>query len=107
MRNLSYIRSLVHQCDNEGFVHNCLVPLRHYLASPGGPLKVSSAQGIYTTRYVFIQFVCTFNTKSLTVKLIQRFKGGLPDKKLWKYITQTFLCRVGLKSLDQEFKYIL
>ena len=42
VRNLSYIRSLVHQCDNEGFVHNCLVPLRHYLASPGGPLKVSS-----------------------------------------------------------------
>ena len=41
VRNLSYIRSLVHQCDNEGFVHNCLVPLRHYLASPGGPLKVS------------------------------------------------------------------
>ena len=41
VRNLSYIRSLVHQCDNEGFVHNCLVPLRHYLASTGGPLKVS------------------------------------------------------------------
>ena len=41
MKNLMYIRSLIHQCDNEGFIHNCLVPLRHYLASPGGPLKYS------------------------------------------------------------------
>ena len=41
MKNLMYIRSLIHQCDNEGFIHNSLVPLRHYLASPGGPLKYS------------------------------------------------------------------
>ena len=50
MRNLSYIRSLVHQCDIEGFAHNCLVPLRHYLASPGGPLKVSSLLLFYVKK---------------------------------------------------------
>ena len=38
-KNSTYIRSLIHQCDNEGFLHNALVPLRHYLYSPGGPLK--------------------------------------------------------------------
>ena len=34
-------RKLLVQCDSEGFLHNCLVPLRHYLPSPGGPLKYS------------------------------------------------------------------
>ena len=34
-------RKLLVQCDSEGFVHNCLVPLRHCLPSPGGPLKYS------------------------------------------------------------------
>ena len=34
-------RHLVSQCDSEGPAHNCLVPLRHCLPSPGGPLKYS------------------------------------------------------------------
>lgn len=29
------------QCDDVGFQHNCLVPLRHSLEAPGGPLKYS------------------------------------------------------------------
>ena len=36
-----FSRKLLVQCDSEGFLHNCLVPLRHYLPSPGGPLKYS------------------------------------------------------------------
>ena len=41
IKNYDYIRRLINQCDNEGFLHNCLVPLKHYLPSPGGPLKYS------------------------------------------------------------------
>ena len=35
------IRNLLEQCDEIGFKQNCLVPLRHCLPSPGGPLKYS------------------------------------------------------------------
>ena len=28
-------RRLVQQCDEEGYIHNCLVPLRHCLPCPG------------------------------------------------------------------------
>ena len=30
-----HIRDLIMQCDNEGFTHNCMVPLKYYLNSPG------------------------------------------------------------------------
>lgn len=35
------LRHIIVQCDEHGFVSNCLVPLRHCLPSPGGPLKYS------------------------------------------------------------------
>ena len=34
-----WIGHLLRQCDDLGFHHNCLVPLKHCLESPGGPLK--------------------------------------------------------------------
>ena len=66
----------------------------------------TSSQGIYITRYVFIHFVCTFKSTSLTIKLIQRFQAGLPDAKSQKYITQPLLCPVSLTSLDQLSKVL-
>ena len=39
--HFSLKRSLLQQCDNEGLKHNVLMPLRHCLSSPGGPLKYS------------------------------------------------------------------
>lgn len=39
LRHHEWIRHLLHQCDEEGFRHNCLVPLKHCMDSPGGPLK--------------------------------------------------------------------
>ena len=35
------IRSLLHQCDEEGLVQNALVPTYHCMHTPGGPLKYS------------------------------------------------------------------
>ena len=67
-KSLRYIKSLVHQCDNEGFAHNCLVPLRHYLASPGGPLK-------YTLEgHKFAIFGCSLtHDKRYVVSISNRF----------------------------------
>ena len=35
INNHWHIRNLILQCDNEGFEHNCLVPMKYYLNSPG------------------------------------------------------------------------
>ena len=35
INNHWHIRNLILQCDKEGFEHNCLVPMKYYLNSPG------------------------------------------------------------------------
>ena len=65
-------RKLLVQCDSEGFVHNCLVPLRHCLPSPGGPLKYS-LEG-----HRFAIFSCCVSTDKRYVVSVSNKYAHLP-----------------------------
>ena len=60
INNHWHIRNLILQCDNEGFEHNCLVPMKHYLNSPGMHTLNQSRLGTQVALCTIFSILLTF-----------------------------------------------